>query len=201
MFLLVLDHKWHRAILSQIDPEVLDKYYGCGSPIPDALDGQVILDLGSGTGGECFLASVLAGQKGHVIGVNMTDEQLEVANCAISHNKKTFPNASSIELKKGLIENLKGPGIEDNSIDIIISNCVVSLSNDKQAVFNEIYRVLKTGGEVHISDIFTNFPLGQRARENKMLVGECMGNALDIQTFINLMYEAGFIEISINLSS
>lgn len=190
-----LKHKWHGEILSKISPEVLDKYYGCGSPIPDALDGQVILDLGSGTGRDCFLCSVLAGQNGHVIGVDMTDEQLEVANHAISYHKTVFPNASSIEFRKGLIENLKDAGIEDNTIDVVISNCVVNLSNDKQAVFNEIYRVLKEGGEVHISDIFTNLPLGPKARENKVLVGECMGNAIDIQTFMKLMFDAGFSEI------
>lgn len=188
-------HKWHGEILAKISPEVLDKYYGCGSPIPDGLKDKVILDLGSGTGRDCFLASVLAGKNGKVIGVDMTDEQLEVANRAISYHKTTFPESSPVEFKKGLIEDLKSAGIEDNSIDTIISNCVINLSDDKQKVFNEIYRVLKEGGEVHISDIFTNLPLGKAAKENKMLVGECMGNALDLQTFLTLMKTAGFSTI------
>lgn len=188
-------HLWHREILAKISPEVLDKYYGCGSPIPDGLKDKVILDLGSGTGRDCFLASVLAGKNGKVIGVDMTDEQLEVANRAISYHKTTFPESSPIEYKKGLIEDLKSIGIEDNTIDVVISNCVINLSSDKQKVFNEIIRVLKEGGEVHISDIFTNLPLGKAARENKMLVGECMGNALDLQTFLTLMKTAGFTKI------
>ena len=188
-------HRWHNEILAKISPEVLDKYYGCGSPIPDALDGEVVLDLGSGTGRDCFLASVLAGKKGHVIGVDMTDEQLEVANRSIDYHKKTFPNASSIEFKKGYIEDLKSIGIKDNSIDVVISNCVVNLAEDKQKVFNEIFRVLKEGGEVHISDIFTNIDVGPKARANKMLVGECMGNAIDLDTFVKLMHNAGFSQI------
>lgn len=188
-------HKWHGEILSKISPEVLDKYYGCGSPIPDGLSGTTILDLGCGTGKDCFLASVISGKNGKVIGVDMTDEQLEVASRSISYHKRTFPESSPVEFKKGYIEDLKSIGIEDESIDVVISNCVVNLSNDKQKVFNEIHRVLKNGGEVHISDIFTNFKLGQAARDNKVLVGECMGNALDINTFIDLMKNAGFNRI------
>ncbi|KAK8841989.1 Arsenite methyltransferase [Tritrichomonas musculus] len=188
-------HVWHREILSKISPEVLDKYYGCGSPIPDALEGRVIIDLGSGTGRDCFLAAVLSGKKGHVIGVDMTDEQLEVANRSISYHHQTFPDSSSVEFKKGMIEDLKSVGINDNSVDIVISNCVINLSNDKERVFKEIFRVLKDGGEVHISDIFTNIPVGQKARENKMLVGECMGNAIDLDTFVNVMKKAGFSHI------
>lgn len=188
-------HAWHNDILKKISPEVLDKYYGCGSPIPDALSGRVILDLGSGTGRDCFLASVLSGKSGKVIGVDMTDEQLDVANRNISYHISVFPDSSPVEFKKGLIEDLKTAGITDKSVDVVISNCVINLSSDKQKVFNEIYRVLKEGGEVHISDIFTNQPLGQAARENKMLVGECMGNAIDIQTFLSLMKNAGFSKI------
>jgi SAM-dependent methyltransferase len=125
----------------------------------------------------------------------MTDEQLSVANGAIGHHQKTFPEASPVEFKKGLIEDLLGAGIGDNSVDVVISNCVINLVPDKQKAFNEIFRVLKFNGEVCISDIFTDRPLSQAAREDRVLLGECLGNAVDINTFTVLMQNAGFDDI------
>jgi SAM-dependent methyltransferase len=188
-------HPHHSSILSQFSPDVLSKYYGCGSPIPECLSGQVILDLGCGTGRDVFLCSVLAGSSGRSIGVDMTDDQLLIASASTAHHFQVFPNSAPIEFHKGFIENLSSVGIADNSIDIVISNCVINLVSDKQAVFSEIFRVLRENGEVCISDIFTDRPLPQAARDDKTLVGECIGNAIDVRTFVKLMETAGFDDI------
>ena len=187
--------KKHSEIMSKFAPDVLNRYYGCGSPIPECIEGKTVLDLGSGTGRDVFLISVLAGESGRSIGVDMTDEQLEIANASIPHHQKTFPHASPVEFRKGFIEDLKGAGIEDNSVDVVISNCVINLAPDKQKVFNEIYRVLKENGELCISDIFSDRPLSEAARNDKVLVGECLGNVLDLMTFMEVMQKAGFEEI------
>lgn len=188
-------NKKHKEILSKVAPEVLEKYYGCGTPIPECLEGQTVLDLGSGTGRDVFLISALAGKNGHVIGVDMTQEQIIVANRALEHHFREFPDAAPIDFKYGFIEDLKTAGIADNSIDIVISNCVINLSSDKRSVFAEISRVLKPGGEVHISDIFCDKPLTQAAKMDKVLVGECIGNALDLNSFVDIMTLVGFGQI------
>ena len=187
--------KRHSEIMSKFAPDVLNRYYGCGSPIPECIEGKTVLDLGSGTGRDVFLISVLAGRDGRSIGIDMTDEQLKVANDSVEHHKKTFPEASPVEFRKGFIEDLKGAGIEDSSVDVVISNCVINLAPDKQKVFNEIYRVLKDNGELCISDIFSDRPLSDAARNDKVLVGECLGNVLDLMTFMEIMDKAGFKEI------
>ncbi|OHS94620.1 methyltransferase [Tritrichomonas foetus] len=189
--------KHHNEIKKKIYPKVIERYYGCGTPIPDPLDGTTILDLGSGTGLDCFVVSALAGKKGNVIGIDMTDEQLAIANEAIEYHKNQFPNASPIEFKKGYIEDLKACGIENESVDIVISNCVINLSPDKKKTFQEIFRVLKDGGEVFISDIFSSIELPKCAREDNMLVGECLGNALDLSNFIKLINEIGFNDLRV----
>jgi ubiquinone/menaquinone biosynthesis C-methylase UbiE len=179
----------HSQILSQFAPDVLSKYYGCGSPIPECLTGRTVVDLGCGTGRDVFLASVLAGRSGLCIGVDMTDEQLAVGRKSVAHHMKTFPEAAPVEFRKSFIESLD---LVDGSVDVVISNCVINLVPDKRAVFREIFRVLREGGEVFISDIFTDRRLKKAARDNKQLVGECIGNAIDIHTFQVMMKDAGF---------
>jgi SAM-dependent methyltransferase len=122
----------------------------------------------------------------------MTDEQLEVANSALDYHKSAFPEASPVEFRRGFIENLDFP---DNSVDVIISNCVINLTSDKKKAFSEIYRILKENGEICFSDIFSDRPLPQAARENKVLVSECIGNALDLSTFVSIMKDVGFDDI------
>ena len=185
----------HREILAKVHPHVIASYYGCGTPVPDPLEGTVVVDLGSGTGKDCFLISALSGKTGKVIGVDMTPEQIEIAVNAIPYHKEHIPEASEIEFRHGFIEDLHTANIEDETVDIVISNCVVNLSNDKKSVFKEIFRVLKVGGEVHISDVFSDRNLPQKAREDKVLVGECIGNALSLTTFIALMDIAGFKDL------
>ncbi|KAH0795447.1 methyltransferase domain-containing protein [Histomonas meleagridis] len=185
----------HKEILSRISPIVIEKYYGCGTPIPEALEGATVLDLGCGTGRDVFVTAALAGKTGHVIGVDMTPEQLEVANGALEYHYGQFPESAKIEFKQGFIEDLQSIGVPDSSVDVVISNCVVNLSSNKLKVFQEIYRVLKEGGEVHISDIFSSKPLNEEACKNKMLVGECIGNVLDLTEFVDVMKKSGFDQI------
>ena len=112
-----------KDILELIEDEILDRFYGCGSPIPDELDGKTVLDLGCGTGRDSYLVSKLVGPSGHVTGVDMTDEQLNVANRNLDQQMENFGfDKPNIEFKKGYIENLKELGIEDNSVDVVISN-------------------------------------------------------------------------------
>ena len=147
----------HREIMREIEPEILQKFYGCGSPIPPALEGCTVLDLGCGTGRDVYLMSRLVGPAGHVIGVDMTDEQLDVALRHLETQTKRFGYSQpNVSFKKGFIEDLTGVGIEDQSVDVVVSNCVINLSPQKPRVFSEIFRVLKPGGEMYIADIFAD---------------------------------------------
>ncbi|HET8702069.1 MAG TPA: methyltransferase domain-containing protein, partial [Nitrococcus sp.] len=132
------------AILRQIHPQVRERFYGCGSPLPPALAGCTVLDLGCGSGRDCYLLSKLVGATGRVIGIDMTDEQLAVALRHQVYHAQVFGYAASnVDFRKGYIEDLAGLSIPDASVDVVVSNCVINLSPDKPTVFQEIFRVLK----------------------------------------------------------
>ncbi|MEL6821347.1 MAG: methyltransferase domain-containing protein, partial [Calditrichota bacterium] len=119
----------HKAILANVADEVMEKFYGCGSPMPLALEGMTVLDLGCGSGRDVYLASALVGENGHVIGVDMTEEQLVVANKYREEQARSFGfSKPNTEFHHGYIEDLAALGIEDNSVDVVISNCVINLS-------------------------------------------------------------------------
>jgi arsenite methyltransferase len=178
--------------LTLIHPEILSKFYGCGSPVPVEIEGAVLLDLGCGTGRDCYLASALVGQKGHVIGIDMLDEQLDVAKKYIDYHTKAFNYTSSnVEFKKGQIENLRNI-VEDNSIDCVISNCVVNLSPDKQKVFEEIMRILKPNGQLYFSDVYSDRRIPEHLKKDKVLWGECLSGALYIEDFRRMIEKVGF---------
>ena len=184
-----------KRILSQIDDEILDRFYGCGSPIPQELEGRTVLDLGCGTGRDVYLASHLVGPTGRAIGVDMTDEQLEVAQAHVDRQMARFgylkPN---VEFHKGYIEDLDQIGIADGSVDVVISNCVINLSPDKPRVFAEIHRVLKEGGELYFSDVFAGRRVPDTLRDDPVLYGECLGGALYIEDFRRMLGDAGFVD-------
>jgi SAM-dependent methyltransferase len=152
----------------------------------------VVLDLGCGTGKDVFIASRLAGPEGFVTGVDMTDAQLEVGMRHLHSQMKRFGyTRPNVELKKGYIENLQDIGIEENSFDVVMSNCVINLSTDKRAVFSEIFRVLKPGGELYFSDVFAGRRIPVHLREDPVLYSECIGGAMYIEDFRRLLGDLG----------
>ncbi len=181
-----------RKIAGQLHEEVTSKFYGCGIPIPPSLDGCTVLDLGCGTGRDCFILSKLVGSEGHVIGVDMTDAQLDVAHRHLAQHTKDFGYTQpNIRFVRGFIEDLKSLDIADNSIDVVVSNCVINLSPAKDRVFAEIFRVLKPGGELYFSDVFCDRRLPIAARDDAVLLGECLGGAMYTEDFRRLMAEVG----------
>lgn len=164
---------------------------GCGNPIAIASlrEGEVVLDLGSGAGFDAFLASFKVGKTGKVIGVDMTDEMLEKAR-----ENARKGNYANVEFKKGDIENLP---VENNSIDAIISNCVINLAPDKEKVFKEAYRVLKEGGRLMVSDVVLAKPLPKELKNDKDLLIGCISGAVLKEDYLNLLEQAGFSNITI----
>ena len=146
-----------KSVLAKIHPEVASRYYGCGLLAPEQLTGLSILDLGSGSGRDAYALSALVGEDGNVVGVDMTDEQLAVANRHIDFHRDAFGyNQPNVEFRKGYIEKLDEIGLEDNQFDVIVSNCVINLSEDKNAVLRQAYRLLKPGGEMYFSDVYSD---------------------------------------------
>lgn len=172
-------------------PEGSNLGLGCGNPLAIASleEGNVVLDLGSGAGFDSFLAAKKVGDKGKVFGVDMTDEML---NKARENAKKG--NYTNVEFRKGDIENLP---VEDDSIDVIISNCVINLAPDKEKVFKEAYRVLKTGGRLMVSDVVLVKPLPEELLNDKDLLIGCVSGAILKEDYLNLMKQAGFTDITI----
>lgn len=184
-----------RAVLAKIHPEVSEKYYGCGLVAPMALDGASILDLGSGSGRDVYALAGLVGENGTVVGVDMTDEQLDVAKRHVDFHAEAFgfqrPNAS---FKKGYIERLGELGLADGSFDIIVSNCVINLSPDKPAVLREAFRLLKPGGELYFSDVYSDRRVPGALVDDPVLYGECLSGALYWNDFLTLAKQAGFTD-------
>ncbi|SEO90192.1 Methyltransferase domain-containing protein [Amphibacillus marinus] len=164
---------------------------GCGNPqaIADLKEGDVVLDLGSGGGFDCFLAAPKVGSTGKVIGVDMTPEMITK-----SRNNASKSKFENVEFRLGEIEHLP---VSDESTDVIMSNCVINLSPDKQSVFNEAYRVLKGGGRLAISDIVLTADLPDEVRNNIPLYSGCVTGASSIHELNQYLSIAGFTNISI----
>lgn len=181
-----------REVLRDIHPDVIEKFYGCGSPIPPAISGRTVLDLGSGSGRDCFILSKFVGPAGRVIGVDMTDSQLEIARKHVAYHTDKFGfSKPNVEFLKGYIEDLEGVGIASQSVDVVVSNCVLNLSPDKERVFSEIFRVLKPGGELYFSDVFSGRRIPMELAKDPVLLGECLGGALYIEDFRRLIARLG----------
>jgi SAM-dependent methyltransferase len=181
-----------RPLILDVHPEVRDRFYGCGSPLPPALEGATVLDLGCGSGRDVYLLSRLVGESGRVIGIDMTPEQLDVARRHQDWHARRYGHArSNVEFHEGLIEDLGAAGIADGSIDVVVSNCVLNLSPDKARVFAGILRVLKPGGELYFSDVFADRRIPAELQRDPVLLGECLGGALYREDFRRLMAAAG----------
>ncbi|XP_077979574.1 arsenite methyltransferase-like [Glandiceps talaboti] len=182
-----------RQALTLVHDEVVSRYYGCGLVIPYGLEGCSVLDLGSGSGRDCYIISKLVGEKGHVTGIDMTDAQLEVARKHIDYHTEKFGyEKSNVNFVKGYMEKLDEAGLKDNTFDIIISNCVVNLSPDKPMVLKEAYRVLKDGGEFYFSDVYADRRVPKEVREDEVLWGECISGALYWDDLVAIADQVGF---------
>ena len=175
---------------SHIPQEVLDRAFGCGSPIglAEVGEGEVVLDLGSGAGIDCFIAARKTGPSGMVMGLDMTDRMLKTASeskVLVSENL----GYDAVSFLKGFMEALP---LWDKSVDLITSNCVINLSPDKKRVFREMWRVLKNHGRIVISDIISQGEIPAHLRANERLWGECLGGALTEEEFHSFLEQAGF---------
>ncbi len=180
--------------VSSLPAEVTDLSLGCGDPVTLASlePGQTVLDLGSGGGIDCFLAAGKVGASGRVIGVDMTPAMIDRAR----HNKAKV-GAANVEFRLGEIEHLP---VADNSVDVAISNCVINLSPDKPQVFREIYRVLKPGGRLAVSDIVTDGPLPDAVKQDLAAWAGCVAGALDVADYVAAIEAAGFSDVTLTPS-
>ncbi len=182
-----------KPLMARVHDEVLTRYYGCGLVLPELLDGLTILDLGCGAGRDVYVLSQLVGEKGQVIGVDMTEEQLAVARQHKKYHQKTFGHKhSNVLFFHGYIERLDELELADASVDVIVSNCVINLAPDKAAVLREAFRVLKPGGELYFSDVYSDRRIPVALMHDPVLYGECLSGALYWNDFLHLSRKHGF---------
>ncbi|MDD5038788.1 MAG: arsenite methyltransferase [Dehalococcoidales bacterium] len=180
--------------LEKLPRDVVDGSLGCGNPtaIAELKPGEVVLDLGSGGGLDCFLAAQKVGARGRVIGLDMTPEMIQLAR---KHAQKM--GVGNVEFRLGEMEHMP---VKDDSIDVIISNCVINLSPDKDAVFGEAYRVLKPGGRLCVSDVALVGRLPREIKEDLDQWVGCIAGALNEKTYLNKIRAAGFVNLMVERS-
>lgn len=180
-------------LLARVHPDICARFYGCGFPIPGALEGRTVVDLGCGTGRDVYVLAQLVGEAGTVHGVDMTAEQLELAREHRDWHARQFGHATSnVQLHHAKIEELSF--LDDASVDVVVSNCVLNLSPDKERVFHEIARVLVPGGELYLSDVVVDRRLPTHLARDPVLVGECLGGAMYDFDLQQLACRVGFLD-------
>ncbi|MFQ5465229.1 MAG: methyltransferase domain-containing protein [Thermodesulfobacteriota bacterium] len=181
--------------VAHIPREVLDISYGCGSPVLAAglAAGDTLVDLGSGGGIDCFIAARVVGEGGRVVGVDMTNDMLEKAARAAERVASNL-GYDVVEFRKGFLE---GVPVEDSAADVVTSNCVVNLAENKRGVFSEIYRILKDRGRFCISDVVSEGDVPESMRSDRRLWGECISGALREDEFLSLARGAGFYGLKV----
>jgi arsenite methyltransferase len=184
---------WLKPALARIHPDVLERYYGCGFVCPDLLEGLKVLDLGCGAGRDVYALSQLVGPDGLVVGVDMTAEQLAIAEQYRTHHAEAF-GFDNVRFLDGYIERLDALDLEPESFDVIVSNCVVNLSIDKGAVLRGVHRLLKEGGEFYFADIYADRRVPAALRDDPVLYGECLGGALYWNDFLTVAKASGFAD-------
>ncbi|MBI3324802.1 MAG: methyltransferase domain-containing protein [Candidatus Omnitrophica bacterium] len=187
--------KYDEADVAHIPREVLERFYGCGSPIAMAAAqaGEVVVDLGCGAGIDCFIAAKRVGSTGSVIGIDMTDAMLEVATRSnrIVAEKLGYDVAV---FRRGYLECVP---VDDKTADVAISNCVINLSPDKRAVFREMWRMLRDHGRMCVADIVSERPVPPHLKVNDQLWGECTVGALTEDEFLAYAEQAGFYGVQV----
>jgi len=186
-----IDINYRNEDLSALPAEALKASLGCANPhaLAELKEGETVLDLGSGGGIDVLLASRYVGPTGKVYGLDMTDEMLALAN-----SNKERMGAANVEFLKGYIEEIPLP---DESVDVVMSNCVINLSGNKDKVMSEIYRVLKPGGRLAIADIVSIREVPAEIRKVTSLWVSCIAGSLSVQEYEELLSQAGFKQISI----
>ncbi|MCW7541002.1 methyltransferase domain-containing protein [Aquabacterium sp. A7-Y] len=185
---------YQSELLAHVPKAALERNYGCGSPLLKAglKSGEVVLDLGSGVGIDCFVAAKLVGAEGKVIGVDMTDSMLEEAT-RFNEEVAQKLGYDVVEFRKGVIEDLP---VGDNSVDLVVSNCVINLSSRKTRVLQEIHRVLKPGGRLVISDIVVDREIHPEDQDNETLWAECYTGAIPVGKLVTTYQDAGFLGLT-----
>ena len=186
-----LAHIYDNPDVGSLPGEVAELSLGCGDPVTLASlePGQTVLDLGSGGGIDCFLAGKQVGESGRVIGIDMTAEMIEKARL----NKDNL-GAENVEFRLGEIEHLP---VADETVDVVISNCVINLSPDKPQVFREAYRALRPGGRLAVSDIVTDGNLPEGIKSNLSAWVGCLAGALDVKDYTAAIESAGFVDVKL----
>lgn len=183
--------------LAVIPQEILDRDYGCGDPSKHVREGDTMLDLGSGGGKICFIASQIVGPRGRVIGVDMNDEMLRLAE---SHREEVGNRIGyhNVEFKKGKIQEL-APLVEAGTVDLVVSNCVLNLvrNEDRKQLFDEIFRVLRDGGRAVISDIVSDKSVPESMQQDPELWSGCISGAYREDRFVQAFEQAGFQRVHV----
>ena len=180
-------------MLGNVHDEVRARYYGCGLVYPALLAGTRVLDLGCGAGRDCYVLAQLVGANGGVVGVDMTDEQLEIARRHTAWHMSRFGYTQvNVDFRKAYIEELDELDLPSESFDAIVSNCVINLAIDKPAVLRQAYALLKTGGEMYFSDVYAAQRVPLDLARDPVLYGECLSGALYWNDFENMARRTGF---------
>jgi len=186
---------WLKPVLGSIHDEVLSRYYGCGLVVPPLLEGTRVLDLGCGSGRDVYALSAMVGEAGYVLGIDMTPEQLAIAERHRDYHRQQFGHTqSNVAFREGYLEKLADLDLADSSFDVVVSNCVLNLCTDKRTVLEQVHRLLKPGGEFYFSDIYTDRRLPIDLQNDPMLYGECLAGALYWNDFVSLAKAAGFAD-------
>jgi SAM-dependent methyltransferase len=183
------------SALKNVHDEVKSRYYGCGLVAPQAIQGCHILDLGSGSGQDAYVLAQMVGENGTVTGVDTTPEQLAVAREHSEWHRERFGYAqANTQFVEGDIEQLGALDLPKGHYDVIVSNCVINLVADKRAVFKAAFELLKDGGELYFSDVYSERRVPDGLRDDPVLHGECLSGALYWGDFVALAKEAGFAD-------
>jgi len=183
-----------KKVLPLIENEIKSKYYGCGSPIPLCIEGLKILDLGCGTGRDCYVMSKLVGPKGFIYGIDMTENQIAVAGKYVDKQTEAFGYSNpNVKFIHDYIENLS-KHFEKESLDVVTSNCVINLAENKEIILQKVYEVLKFGAEMYFSDVYADRRVPKSIARDPVLRGECLGGALYYRDFETMAKKAGFAD-------